>query len=927
MSPRAPAHRHQPVFQSLFAAAVLAGLLAYGPAAADTTPALQQQARHYDIPSQPLSAALIDFGQQANMQVSADSRLLGDKYSGAVQGMLTLEPALQRLLGGTGLIWHLSPNGALNLEPEPSRAALSQRPMQFDDVVVLAEQQRKQGNTVIDRRTIEALPAGNGDITSLLKTHPNVQFDNSQLSSKTPGEIGPANISINGAKFYQNAFLVDGMNMNNDINPGDTVSTNDASKVPGRSQGLALDTDLLDNIKVLDSNVPAAYGGFNGGVVEANTRRPTQDFHGKVSYQTTRSDWTRYHIDEDQQEYFDGASMGELYGYQPEFEKHVVRSTLEGHLTENFGLLANFSQKTSSIPVSIYSPNNLEKAGYASDKQDRELKSQNFFIKGVWKANERLDVEGSLAHAPESATHFRDNALNTRYSIESGGTLINLKSVYQGDLARYTQQVGLSLMENSRDSDADDWNNWRKSSVKNWGITSAMEGGYGDIEQSQRTIGYKLNVAWDAIALYGMVHRLSSGVELRHQQFEYERLTATDVSTYLALPASGNCALASSLDGSGRCDSDARQYVRTLTQFSPGTFDFSLDQLALYLQDEIEIGRLSLRPGVRLEKDSYMDVATLAPRLELEWDVFGDRGTRISAGRNRYYGRNAAQWLLEEGHRQLRSDYARTNYTADWTQSGYLTDAPFNQLDIPYDDELTFGITQKVRDLELGLKWVRREGRDQVRRDKLKNNSDPSMPADYYRYTNNGRSNTEVVTLTLTPLHSFDFWGTRHAGQFAADWQHHNTNVATYTDDFTDLDNDYVRYQGAIIHESELPPTNFSHDWTYRLSTFSELPMLNLKWSNFFRYRSDLQTLKRTYYKVDGYNEVYDKRYPAAFTWDMRLGWELPTGKDQAAFVNLDIFNLTDRVNVSGNTSQTTAMTSAVYETGRQYWVEVGYRF
>lgn len=128
------------------------------------------------------------------------------------------------------------------------------------------------GKKTFDRQQLGEMPITNGDITSVLKRHPNVQFDNKNQSGKNPGEIDPANISINGARFWQNRFNVDGMNMNNDLDPGNTDKG--PNSLGGRSQGLALDLDLLGDITVYDSNVPASFGGFNGGVVDVSTRQP-----------------------------------------------------------------------------------------------------------------------------------------------------------------------------------------------------------------------------------------------------------------------------------------------------------------------------------------------------------------------------------------------------------------------------------------------------------------------------------------------------------------------------------------------------------------------------------------------------------------------------------------------------------------------------
>lgn len=47
------------------------------------------------------------------------------------------------------------------------------------------------GATVIDRKAIQAFPGANGDITTMLQMHPNVQFSTDQKSSNTPARSTP----------------------------------------------------------------------------------------------------------------------------------------------------------------------------------------------------------------------------------------------------------------------------------------------------------------------------------------------------------------------------------------------------------------------------------------------------------------------------------------------------------------------------------------------------------------------------------------------------------------------------------------------------------------------------------------------------------------------------------------------------------------
>ena len=59
--------------------------------------------RGFGIPAQPLASALTLFGQQSGLQVSVDGALVRGLSTSGVQGRMTAERAVQRLLAGTGL--------------------------------------------------------------------------------------------------------------------------------------------------------------------------------------------------------------------------------------------------------------------------------------------------------------------------------------------------------------------------------------------------------------------------------------------------------------------------------------------------------------------------------------------------------------------------------------------------------------------------------------------------------------------------------------------------------------------------------------------------------------------------------------------------------------------------------------------------------
>lgn len=893
------------------------------------------QEHDFTIAPQNLATALIAFGQAGGVQISVDPQLVSGLNSAGVNGHLTAEAALSQLLRGTGIGWNYL-QGTVELYRLPTEASAGE-PVLLHNTIVLGytEENTYQGATVIDQKAIQAFPGANGDITTLLKMHPSVQFSSTQQSSNTPGEIDPADISINGAKFYQNNFMIDGISINNDLDPGahGYGETRQFDAAPSRSHGIALDADLLQEVKVYDSNVPAEYGGFNGGVVDAITRRPSQDLHGKLSYSMSRSAWTRYHISDDDKESFDNSSSEQ---YEPEFEKTTVRGMLEGHITENFGGIVSFSQKRSTIPLNTYD------GGYNSpngdNRQDQTRQLDNYMVKTYWNVNDRLTLDGSFINAPQENSYFRSNARDSEFTNINGGWQGSLKAAWEGDNARWTHTLAVTDLNSSRDAESNDLVSWYYSSVKNWGnpdntTARSIIGSFGSLEQTQKGVTYDLKADWQAFEFAGTSHSLVSGVELTYTRATWERPT-TATSATMSRRDNGTCANADPLCSEGRLlNGSTRQWASTRYEYGAGKLDMVENKYAFYLQDSIQIGNLGLRPGLRFEGDDYMDQQTLAPRFAGDYDFFGDRSSVLVFGANRYYGRNLFKYRLADGRQGFNTQYLRTSQTGAWSATQVENLNKLTSLNVPYDDELTVGFDQRWLNTDFRLKYVHREGKDKIVKASsrvLGLDAAEGYDSIYYTYTNEGSSESDNITLSVTPLQELQWLGTRTSVQLALDWSKSKDAYGTYesgisADEFADND---VIYKGSRVAFSELPAKDFNRPWTARVTAITEIPQWNLTVSNFLRYRGGYNQLIDTGETVTIGNEdlnVYDSaKVKAAPTWDMRVNWDIPTGKDQALFIAVDVTNVTDQVNeiVSSSSSASTN-----YEIGRQYWLEVGYRF
>ncbi len=151
------------------------------------------------------------------------------------------------------------------------------------------------GEYVFERDYIEQFGAVDGGLEGVLKLVPGIQFGEDSEGVDGLTDLKPESISISGGRFYENQFVVDGLGNSNRLDPASDSDGFGIDDIGGHEQALFLDADLIGELKVYDSNVPAAYGGFTGGgVVDATTRRAGNEAEGKLSVSGSRSQWTQF---------------------------------------------------------------------------------------------------------------------------------------------------------------------------------------------------------------------------------------------------------------------------------------------------------------------------------------------------------------------------------------------------------------------------------------------------------------------------------------------------------------------------------------------------------------------------------------------------------------------------------------------------------
>lgn len=105
----------------LLLATLVLGLAPSGARAADA-------ARHFDIPAEPLGAALDEFARQANVTLLFSSTLVAHSQTAGVHGELPVSAALGQLLGGTGLAFRQASPSAIAIIASPGRQGVGGAP-------------------------------------------------------------------------------------------------------------------------------------------------------------------------------------------------------------------------------------------------------------------------------------------------------------------------------------------------------------------------------------------------------------------------------------------------------------------------------------------------------------------------------------------------------------------------------------------------------------------------------------------------------------------------------------------------------------------------------------------------------------------------------------------------------------------------------
>lgn len=785
------------------------------------------------------------------------------------------------------------------------------------DPLKVTGEQEQMGKVVLDGNLVNSLPSPGRTINDALRTQSDVQFDEGAYSGLQGGEIRPPRVSIAGSRPYENSYLIDGISTENRLDPsGEDDTTADGTAPTGEAQSFYIDTDLLDNITLFKGNVPAEYGGFLGGVVSADIKKPRTDgWHGFLKYRHTRNNWAEIKTEDSDDLPSSSTSVEE----QVFFQRHDASMALEGPITDSLAILLNYSVKHSIIP--------LETTWGSTKNQYRT--NENFLTKlALTPDDSPFEAALTLGYAPYSREMYVALRRDSEFEVTGGGFLSALEGTYDFGPVTWKNTLGYTRNELSRYGSGEDSYTWRRASTTGqasqyatWesNTTYSMEGSFGDYEQVQDEVTWKSILEGDSFDTGFLAHVLQTGVELKNIKVGSDVSGSKAYSSPIFPTSAAQQAWINEADGAIA----GEQYASRLAVRNPYSRETTVNSAAWFGQDTIEIGRLTLRPGLRVSYDDVSGNVDPAWRTMADLDVFDDDVFHLIGGYNRYYGTQILTYALRQTQGYDR--YSRTlsaSGLSDWTQYQTASNSYYNLGDLktPYADELTAGFTVRLWDILFGMRVEERKYRDQIRTRAADDGGTELFnggETDYWGITWEAER-----AFTNTPVGD-------HTLKVGITRSHTKTDGYDFDSSFLDGDTssavewETVYFNGSLIPRSNLPAGNYNRPWVGTLTHTGSFFENYLRWFNIVRYKGPGTDIVSDgyYYDADGlrYNAYSEKTFGDSVTIDTSVEWDVFRKEEHTLTLILEIANLLD--------TYSRTSTDGGYIMGRQYYAGFKYSF
>ncbi|WP_343793589.1 hypothetical protein [Brevundimonas kwangchunensis] len=778
------------------------------------------------------------------------------------------------------------------------------------------------GTSILSEEAVRTNAPGSGDAIDLLRRLAGTQFAierDTRVTEESLRDLRPEMISISGGRPTDNMFTLDGIGTNTlfELTTPGTRSTLPAhfEDVAGVSaQSIFIDTNLIGGITVRDSNISAEYGKFTGGVVEIVTRDPGRRYSVQGSVGYSGSELTSWKT---------APGFTGTLPEEPDYRKLRWSLSADLPITETISVLAAYNR---SEAESTYT----RSATYGGGKYGSLTFSENYLLKTLVELPNEMRLTAQVTHAPYRSDYEGGSGINNLIVTHSGGTTGKIS--LEGVRGVADWRLELNHAWSDMDRDAPRYNFSRPTGgIVNWCASSTCtEGGFGDINQSQRDTSFlgrwtqpfgggDLNLGFD-------YNRTEAQKERPEEGRAYQR-GAYDTRTVCASPTDIACVAG---------DHASLRYI------SYGVFDFNvgIDAFSAFGEYTREINGVTFRAGLRYDYESFLGNHTLSPRLsvsgELPW--FGITAT---GGLNRYYGRSFLSYAVRQA-RPGNLTYERTGvltggqlvFSENWNLTAIGTPANYADadLDTPYSDEATLALTGPAPFVggEWRLKGVIRESRDLI----------VSNPGQVTTYDDVNRARTYTI---YSPSNegessykggSFEYIRTfgRHSLTFSTAFSEtkSNANREYDIDDFEDIGSTQVVYNGQLVSLIDIAQQNdrldFASPFVGNLSWSSRWVDDRLSLSGGLRYRGSFERVEDTgvNQRINNVNyDVYDVvGYKPSVDVDLNASFDVIRDNGRQATLEARVANLFDTV-----PNKSVSFSTNPYQIGRVVWLGMRFRY
>lgn len=781
---------------------------------------------------------------------------------------------------------------------------LQQTPSSITMPEVLVEAEKitpTTGTFIIDKEMIESLPIRNGSVNEIVGIAPGIQFNEHAADSFTQGEITPPLISVSGSHFYDNNYTIDGISNNSPLDPASDSLIN-ANKLPGNPQIHFLNPQIIENVTIYNSNIPAKFGGFIGGQIDTKTIDPDDEFWGRINYRTTRADWTEFHIDEQKEDKFYNSNSA---SEQPEFEKHEMGVTLNIPLSLDTGLVTSYQQLYSKIP--------LQHLGGTNNQSRRQ---ENFFIKLVHYLPDNSKLSVTALSSPTSARYFLRNIKNSDYTLENDNNSLIVQYAKDVDPGQLNIRLGYTDQQSRRKAAKDRFFWDTEGASIDWEL--GREGSLGDLETGQKELSALADFTFKQFEIGQTEHLINMGIEATYSRQRYIRPETSYYYFNAVLDSSVVCE-----SGDNACI-DNEQYLRNRVVYNSTNVKNNVFDAAAYVQDIISWKRLELLPGLRFTYDDTTEENNIAPRLSAAVDLFDNGKTVLFAGLNRYY--SGAIWTNSlyrtiATYNQVRSTSSNDQSAWSSTRNSFFGES---SAQTPYTDEQTIGLIQRVLGGDLKIQYIKKSSKKEFAKERINN---PYPEPDVYFHNNNGSSEHESLQA------SWQKGWKQQRLELNATWQKTNSSHSDYDSTFDDdALQETIWYEGEELYLREMPRVDFNRPFIINLSYSCRLPY-DVTFTNITKYRGAYWRLWTTGERkpsVINPDQAIDplilekRKNKRTITFDWHLSWKIPSLVQQNIVLTFDILNV---FNKKAKIAYQSGTSGYDYEIGRQLWAGVEVNF